>query len=222
MLRIQALFLSTLAVLLATVPVRADERFYYLKPNQIDLTALLPPPPDVASALARADEAQVAAAVAGRNRTQLFDAQETSARTVFFFEPSIGAGFTAERLPATARFFSHVGSDVKQLIDDAKMYWDRPRPDGMQKRRGSYPSGHAAFAAASSILLAQLLPNKRDAVFTQARTFAENRILLGRHYPSDVASGWTAGTLAAFVMMRDRAFERDFAAVKSELHRANL
>ena len=51
----------------------------------------------------------------------------------------------------------------------------------------------------------------------QARVFAENRILLGLHYPSDVASGWTAGTLAVYVMMRDRAFQRDFAAAKAEI-----
>jgi acid phosphatase (class A) len=196
--------------------------FYYLKPNEIDLTVLLPPPPDVASADARSDEVQVAAAVAGRSPTQFLRAEEESARTVFFYERSVGPRFTQERLPITTAFFARVASDVRNLVDKAKTYWDRPRPNGVQKRRGSYPSGHAAFAAASAIVLAKLLPSKRDAIFTQARTFAENRILLGLHYPSDVASGWTAGTLAAYVMMRDRNFQRDYAAAQSELRRANL
>lgn len=204
------------------IPAHASHHYYYLKPGAIDLAVLLPPPPDVASAQARSDEAQVAAAVAGRSSTQLLEAQDESVRTVFFYAPSIGAGFTPERLPMTAEFFSRVGSDVKKLIDEAKAYWERPRPSGVQKPRGSYPSGHAAFAAASAIVLAQLLPEKRDAIFTQARTFAENRIVLGLHYPSDIASGWTAGTLAAYVMMHDRAFERDFAVAKAELRRANL
>ena len=56
------------------------------------------------------------------------------------------------------------------------------------------------------------MPAKRDAVFGQARTFAENRIILGLHYPSDIASGWTAGTLAVYAMSHDAAFRRDFAA----------
>jgi acid phosphatase (class A) len=207
---------------LAPAVARSDQRFYYLNPKQIDLTALLPPPPDLGSAQARADEEQVAAAVAARSPSELFEAEEESKRSVFFFASSIGSDFTAARLPMTARFFSRVRSDVERLIDQAKTNWDRPRPGGGAQRGGSYPSGHAAFAASAAILLSQLLPAKRDAIFTQARAFAENRILLGLHYPSDVASGWTAGTLAAFVMMHDRAFRRDFAAVRGELRRANL
>jgi acid phosphatase (class A) len=216
---------SLLAVWFAiAVPARAvtNGRYYYLNPGQIDLAVLLPPPPDASSQEERSDEEQVAAAVSARSPAQLYEAEEGSKRSVFFFESSIGPGFTAAKLPVTQRFFDRVRSDVKNLIDDAKAYWGRPRPSGAQKRRGSYPSGHAAFAASTAILLAQLVPAKRDAIFEQARVFSENRILLGLHYPSDVASGWTAGTLAAYVMMHDRGFQRDFAAVAAELHKANL
>ncbi len=183
---------------------------------------LLPPPPDATSAQQRSDEEQVAQAIAARSPAQLAQAQEAAKRSVFFFAPSIGPNFTAARLPITAHFFSCISSDVKSLIDDAKAHWGRPRPEGGPKTRGSYPSGHAAFAASTAIVLAQLLPSKRDAIFAQARAFAENRILVGRHYPSDVAAGWTAGTIAAYVMMRDAAFQRDYATASAELRRANL
>jgi acid phosphatase (class A) len=217
-----ALLALLAAALLAPVAAATKAPYYYLNPSALDLTVLLPPPPLAASAQERADEQQVAAAVAARSPTQLSQAQEDAKRDVFFFAPSIGPNFTAARLPLTARFFARVESDVEKLIDSAKEYWDRPRPGGTVTRRGSYPSGHAAFAASAAILLAQLIPSKREAIFTQARLFAQNRILLGLHYPSDVASGWTAGTLAAFVMMRDRAFRRDFATVRAELARAKL
>jgi len=200
----------------------ANRPYYYLNPKQLDLAALLPPPPDFNSAAERSDEEQVAAAIAARSPKQLYHAEEETKRTVFFFAPSIGPNFTAERLPVTAHFFACVGSDVEQLIDSAKLAWDRPRPNGVAGRRGSYPSGHAAFAASTSIILGELLPSKRDAIFAQARVFAENRILLGLHYPSDVASGWTAGTLAAYVMMRNPVFQRDFAAVRAELRKAKF
>ncbi len=218
---IVALLIVLIAVL-APAGADGDQRFYYLNPNQLDLTILLPPPPDAASAQERSDEQQVAAAVAARSQAQLFEAEEESTRSVFFFAPSIGSGFEPARLPVTARFFARVQSDISNLIHRTKAYWDRPRPNGVQNGRGSYPSGHAAFAASSAILLSQLIPSKRDPIFVQARVFAENRILLGLHYPSDVASGWTAGTLAVYVMMRDRVFQRDFAAAKAEIRRANF
>jgi acid phosphatase (class A) len=219
--RSAALFVLLVA-LLVQAGASAGTFFYYLAPRQIDLTALLPPPPNVSSAQERADEQQVAAAVMGRSPAQFLDAEEDSMRTVFFFSKSIGPGFDSARLPVTTRFFSHVRSDVERLIDQAKTYWDRPRPSGAYKARGSYPSGHAAFAAATAILLSQLMPSKRDAIFAQARMFAENRILLGVHYPSDVVAGWTAGTLAAYAMMQGAAFQHDFAEAAAELRRADF
>jgi acid phosphatase (class A) len=215
-----AILVVLLAALLAPAGTNADSQFYYIEPRQIDLTVLLPPPPDVASAEQRADEDEVAAAIRGRSQAQLLEAKENSMRSVFFFAESLGPGFNSARLPMTTRFFSHVRADVEQLVDQAKTYWRRPRPDGARKSRGSYPSGHAAFAAAAAIVLSQLVPSKRDVIFRQARVFAENRVLLGVHYPSDVAAGWTAGTLAAFAMMHNRAFQRDFSGAAAELRQA--
>lgn len=214
--------LATLCALLLSAGASASPPYYYLDPQQIDLTSLLPPPPDASSAQERTDEQQVAATVAARSPAQLSEAEADSMRSVFFFAQSIGPQFEAAKLPMTARFFSHIRSDVELLIDRAKAYWDRPRPNGTRKARGSYPSGHAAFAAATAIVLSQLVPGKRDAIFAQARIFAENRIILGVHYPSDVAAGWTAGTLAAYAMMHNIAFQRDFAAANAELRAASL
>ena len=209
-------FVLLLAVLCAPGVAKTDADFHDLDPAQVDLTVLLPPPPDPGSAQERGDEQAVAATVA-RNSSQFVLAQEASRRDVFFFAASIGPGFTAPKFPLTAAFFGRVGSDVEKLVDLAKRYWDRPRPNGAAKKHSSYPSGHAAFAASTAIFLAQLVPCKRDQIFVQARIFAENRIVLGLHYPSDVAAGWTAGTLAAFEMMQNPTFERDFAATKAEL-----
>jgi acid phosphatase (class A) len=212
-------FVLLLVALCAPGVAKTDAGFHYLDPAQIDLTVLLPPPPDSGSVQGRDDERAVAATMAARNSSQSVLAQETTRRDVFFFTPSIGSDFTASKFPLTAAFFARVGSDVEKLVDLAKGYWGRPRPNGVKKKHSSYPSGHAAFAASSAILLAQLLPCKRDQIFGQARTFAESRIILGMHYPSDVAAGWTAGTLAVFVMMQNPTFERDFAAAKAELQR---
>lgn len=215
-----------LAFLFATVHVPAatcaTTGYNYLDASQVDLSVLLPPPPQLGSQQERADEEQVASAVSGRTPLQLTSARADSTRSVFFFTSSIGPNFTAARLPITAAFFGRIGSDVHRLVLGAKDYWQRPRPDGAGKKHAAYPSGHAAFAASTAIVLAQLFPGKRDAIFSQARIFAANRILLGLHYPSDISSGWTAGTLAVFVMMHDKRFQHDLLAVKAELRRAHL
>jgi len=220
--RITVLVLVLAATALAPLSTAAPTGYYYLDPHRIDLTILLPPPPAPNSPEARADIESVTAAVAARSPAQLLEAREASARSVFFFAPSVAPGFTPERLPVTAAFFDRISADVARLIGSAKEYWERPRPGGAGKRHGSYPSGHAAFASSTAIVLSQLLPRKRDAIFSQARIFAANRVLMGLHYPTDIASGWTAGTLAAYVMLQDPAFRRDFARAQAELRRANL
>jgi len=217
-----ATLLIVLAGLSTPLGARADSSYHYFNSSQLDLTTLLPPPPETGSSLERSDQQQVSSTVADRTQAQLLEAQQNSMRDVFFFSKSIGPGFGPANLPITNRFFSYVRSDVEHLIDQAKLHWERARPNGAMKARGSYPSGHAAFAAATSILLSQLIPSKRDMIFEQARIFAENRIILGVHYPSDVAAGWTAGTLAAYVMMRDPRCQHDLLGVRMELSRAGF
>lgn len=207
---------------LAPLSPQTATGYYYLDPRKIDLALLLPPPPQPGSPEARVDMQAVNAAVAARSPAQLLAAREASERSVFFFEQSVGPGFAPQRLPVTAAFFEHVSADVQRLVAAAKQYWERPRPDGAAQKHGSYPSGHAAFASSTAIVLSQLLPEHRYAIFSQARIFAANRILLGLHYPTDIASGWTAGTLAAYVIMQDAAFRRDFARAQAELRRAHL
>lgn len=205
-----------LVAALCAPALAVDDGYYYLQPGQLDLVLFLPPPPDPGSSQERTDQAEVAATIAARSGSQVERAQE-AVRNVFFFAPSVGSTFDATHDPVTAAFFDRIGADVHKLVDDAKLYYGRPRPTGAAKRRGSYPSGHAAFAAAAAVVLSQVVPCKRAEIFRQARAFGENRIILGLHYPSDIVAGWTSGTLAAYAMMQDSHFQQDLTAAKAEL-----
>jgi len=193
---------------------------YYLGPNDVNLTLLLAPPPDLDSAQERYDEKKIGEALAARTHADLVQVATDAHRSVFVFSSVLGSAFTAERLPLTAALFRHVDADTETLVGLAKARFARPRPAGAAQTHGSYPSGHAAFAVCAAILLSQMVPEKRDALFARASIFAESRIIAGVHYPSDVEAGWISGTVVAAALMRQPRFAGDFAAATSEVRAA--
>ncbi|MGA8534593.1 MAG: phosphatase PAP2 family protein [Candidatus Tumulicola sp.] len=192
---------------------------YYLAPGAVELTQLLAPPPNLDSPLEQYDEKKIAVVLGARTDADLARAAVDQNRSIFVFSDVLGNGFAAERLPLTAALFRHVGADTEALIERAKAYFARPRPAGARQTHGSYPSGHAAFASCAAILLGQMVPEKRGAIFARADIFAESRIVAGVHYPSDVEAGWISGTVIAAALMRDPRFLEDFSAAKAEVRR---
>jgi len=81
----------------------------------------------------------------------------------------------------------------------------------------SYPSGHATVGAMMAILLAQMVPERRDALFALGWEYGDARVISGVHYPSDVEAGRILGTMLVGVMQEDRRFRADFAAARREL-----
>lgn len=84
----------------------------------------------------------------------------------------------------------------------------------------SYPSGHATVGVMMAILLAQMVPERRDALFAQGWDYGEARIISGVHFPSDVEAGRILGTMLVGVMQQDARFRRDFAVARRELRMA--
>lgn len=84
----------------------------------------------------------------------------------------------------------------------------------------SYPSGHAAYGMACAILLSAVVPEKRAELFARARQYGESRLILGAHYPSDVAAGQQVALLGAALVMQNVSFERQFAGAQGELRAA--
>jgi len=106
----------------------------------------------------------------------------------------------AGRDVAAAGAFAWVAAQaIKPLLD-------RPRPyeTGMTRRRvdppagSSWPSGHAAVAAATAATLApRLSPAGRLVTATGAALVGVSRLHVGVHHATDVSAGLGVGTLAA-------------------------
>jgi membrane-associated phospholipid phosphatase len=90
---------------------------------------------------------------------------------------------------------------------DAKYRFKRPAPARASNRvraltaidgTPSYPSEHAAAAAAAAMILTYAFPLDDTAAFTRrAREAAESRIVAGAAYRSDVDAGWALGRAVA-------------------------
>ena len=90
-----------------------------------------------------------------------------------------------------------------------------PRSD--QGYSFAYPSGHAAVGAVAAILLAELLPERRQQLFVRGWELGDARIISGVHFPSDVEAGRILATTLVALMIQNPRFNADLTAVRAEL-----
>jgi acid phosphatase (class A) len=84
----------------------------------------------------------------------------------------------------------------------------------------SYPSGHSAFGMSCAILLSEMVPEQRDALFVRGRDYGLHRLVVGAHYATDVEAGRMVAAVAAAEMQQNAAFLHDFELARIELRAA--
>lgn len=194
-----------------------------------DLIALLPPPPAPDSEADRADRAALLAIQKARTPEAAARAQRDRPVDAFVFADLLGAGFSRENLPVTARLLDRMDDYLKGPVQAAKAFWCRPRPfmrnedkavEPLFTSRGtSYPSGHNAFGRFAAIVLGELFPHRRAELFARGDEYGDGRVVAGVHYPADAAAGRVAGTLIAQRALRDPSFVYGLERAKDEIER---
>jgi membrane-associated phospholipid phosphatase len=213
--------------LLSLAAFRPATPLYYLAPDAVAIPALLPPPPALGSPSDMHDRDILLMVQSSRTQAQVDVAlKENSGFDVFDFADVIGPWFTAANCPKTAALFKKIDKDAKFFSGAGKVLWNRKRPYWVDDRihtpapketEPSYPSGHATRALVYAEVLATLFPGKEEALLERARESAWNRIILGVHFPSDIAAGQVLGHNLAPKFAASPAFATDLAAVKQEL-----
>ncbi|MEA5390766.1 phosphatase PAP2 family protein [Cyanobium gracile UHCC 0139] len=118
-------------------------------------------------------------------------------RHLSVFDAAVGADLarTAPLLHAGLPAFLERADGLKDQIKDAVA---RPRPFLSHpdlkpclplESSWSFPSGHATWFAAASLLLADLLPERRERLLPVGHQGGDVRAYCGLHYPSDVLAG---------------------------------
>jgi len=210
--------------------VTAPSSSSYIAAAHLDATRFLPPPPAPDSPAQAADLAEVKAAQALKGQPRWAQAQrddETSPYSVF--GPVLGPGFVKARTPRTAALFEVLFADVKSLTSPAKKAYARPRPPRVDRSLStcrmlepskSYPSGHASRGWMMALVLSEMAPEKADAILARGRDYGDSRVVCAQHFPSDVEAGRLIGAAVYAAAEGDPAFQRDFAAARTELRAA--
>ena len=197
---------------------------FYISQDQVDLTKILAPPPDFNSDQQARDLADVIEAQRVRTAQQAERAVADDDLSIFRIAGEVlGPNFTENNLPKMTNFVRRFATDVRTLYFAANGFWHRPRPFrvspevraiGHRPESGSYPSGHAIRGYLVAIILSNMVPEKREALFARGREYGMSRVVAGVHFPTDMQAGQMAATAMAVAFMQNASFMKDFGEAK--------
>ncbi|HWY63336.1 MAG TPA: phosphatase PAP2 family protein [Rhizomicrobium sp.] len=227
---------AAIAALLGVAAFAKDADPGFLKPTALyDPERYLPPPPADGSPRALAELAELK-----RFQSEATPAQRAAAASDndnengTIFGGVLGPAWDLSKLPATAKVINEIVASEGPFSDVAKNEFHRNRPwivdasiqtcapHKPSQDHASYPSGHATLGYAMGIVLSNLMPGHAQAIMARSALFAENRLVCGFHFRSDIVAGQQFGTIMAIRLMQTPKFEADMKAARTELSAAHL
>ena len=220
------LALTLCLLLFVTPPLLADS--YYLAADHPDGIALLAPPPEAGSAEEAADLASARTVFKARTPEETTRAAQDSSISIFLFTPAIGPFFQPAKLPKIEGLFKKVKQDITDPINIPKDHWKRRRPYQMDEDLSlgkpepsyGYPSGHSTRGTVQALLLAELFPEQKAAILEIGRNIGWDRVLIGKHFPTDIYAGRVLGKAIVRDLLASPAFQHDLTEAKAEAHAA--
>lgn len=217
--------MSFLALALFAAPALATEPLVL---SNAQPAQLLPAPPADGSAEQKKELAEIKNIQAHMSATDYAKAKsDNDNENVIAFASTIGPWFDIKKMPKTAALFEAVYDEEEVTAKPVKTYFHRTRPwhidtslktcERGKNFQSSYPSGHTTRGYSIAIVLTHLLPDQSDAIMARAKNYAENRLVCGVHYRSDIVAGQVLGTLIAQELLANAKFKSDFDAAKAEI-----
>ncbi|HEY4072345.1 MAG TPA: phosphatase PAP2 family protein [Herbaspirillum sp.] len=203
----------------------------FVAADQTRAFQILPTPPASDSDITKAELAQLHRIESIRTKEQADRAAaDDKNETIFLFHDQIGSIFTPADLPMTAALSKRVQNDEGINTASAKNGFQRVRPYNLDKtlhpvcetktKNDSYPSGHTTSGYLLALTLIDMLPEKRDIILARADDYANNRLVCGVHYPSDLQASKLMAYSVYALMANNPQYQKELAAAKFELRQA--
>jgi acid phosphatase (class A) len=203
----------------------------YLDPSQYPHSmTLLPGPPATGSPALAADEASHRAtrlaADAPRWMQAKKDAELRFPAATEVFSCTLDLQISEEATPHLNMLLRRIRMDASRAADLAKDHWRRPRPfmvtketpcSGDESRANGYPSGHASIGWAWALALAEIAPDRSDAILKRGLDFGLSRVYCGVHYLSDVEAGRVMGAATISKLHANPVFNAQMALAGKEI-----
>ena len=198
---------------------------HFITPAQFDIPKILPPPPAAGSLAERADIAVVLSAQQWRTPEEAEWAKFIDKDNAVNHASVLGAWFTKEKLPVTAKFLADVTEDANAVGALTKAFYARARPSQIEPRvqplvavppTASYPSGHVTRAFTWALVLAEIFPDQRAELLERAHRAAWGRVLAGVHYPTDLIGGQLMAEAIVAELRKSEAFRAAVEKCRAE------
>ncbi|HEY6817236.1 MAG TPA: phosphatase PAP2 family protein, partial [Croceibacterium sp.] len=149
------------------------------------------------------------------------------------FSCATGVAISQEGTPRLYALMGKMMIDVGLSTYGAKDHYKRTRPfvvhreatcapgdEAMLRNDGSYPSGHSAVGWGWALVLAELVPERADALLQRGRDFGQSRLVCDAHWQSDIDAGRVIASGTVARLHADPVFLADLRAAGQEI--ANL
>jgi acid phosphatase (class A) len=202
-----------------------------------DSVSLAPPPPAEGTARLAADvegyKSTRALRDTARWRLARSDSDLKFPHAAGTFSCALGVPIEPTTLPNLYELLQRTIVDAGQSTYPAKDKYRRPRPYAVYgdaicvpedaerlRTSGAYPSGHASLGWVWALMLAELAPERADALLARGLAFGESRVICGVHWPSDIDAGRTIAA-AVFAKLHSKPeFVAQMRAAKAEIAKA--
>jgi len=203
----------------------------FVTADQVRAVQILPTPPGNDSAETREELAKLHRLEKSRTPLQVQAATtDDKDETIFLFRNIIDTRFTAAALPLTSAFSERVKSDAGGIAAPAKIGFLRVHPYNLDKtlqpicetkiKDDSYPSGHTFAGYLLALALIDMVPEKRDAILARAADYANNRLICGVQYESDLQASKLLAYSTFALMANQPQYKKEMLEARTELRRA--